>query len=218
VLPLAQSSFACPVMLCCCGLRGLRGTIFGRNIPQTRFRSQMVLPDTLSFCRCRSLFKKAQASMCPISSSVVQKRTSQEHVDRLPIAWDLCLCAGFTTLAIIAVRFPHTSEAGGLLRHIGAISELAGMRHWSTTHKQWQRLIVDAYALTNSQTGFRRAGSSSISTRTSARCAIGSYLSFTLQVTVISPPFNECASLTSRAPCASRTIPPVRQVLNSLGG
>ena len=63
---------------------------------------------------------------------------------------------GFTTLVTIAARFPHTSEAEGLLRHIGAISELAGMRYWSTTHKQWQTLIVDAYALTDSQLGQRR--------------------------------------------------------------
>ena len=63
---------------------------------------------------------------------------------------------GFTTLVTIAARFPHTSEAGGLLRHIGAISELAGMRYWSTTHKQWQTLIVDAHALTDSQSGRRR--------------------------------------------------------------
>ena len=63
---------------------------------------------------------------------------------------------GFTTLVTITARFPYTSKAGGLLRHIGAISELAGMRYWSTTHKQWQTLIVDAYALTNSQTSQRR--------------------------------------------------------------
>jgi hypothetical protein len=43
-----------------------------------------------------------------------------------------------------------------LLRHIGAASELAGMRYWSTTHKQWQTLIVDAHALTDSQAGHRR--------------------------------------------------------------
>jgi len=63
---------------------------------------------------------------------------------------------GFTSLVTIAARFPHTSEAGGLLRHVGAISELAGMRYWSTTHKQWRTLIVDAYALTGSQSGQRR--------------------------------------------------------------
>jgi hypothetical protein len=63
---------------------------------------------------------------------------------------------GFTTLVTIAARFPHTSEAEGLLRHIGAISELAGMRYWSTTHKQWRTLIGSAYALTDSQSGQRR--------------------------------------------------------------
>ena len=63
---------------------------------------------------------------------------------------------GFTTLVTIAARFPRTSEAGSLLRHIGAISELAGMRYWSTTHKQWRTLIVDAYALTGLRSGQRR--------------------------------------------------------------
>ena len=63
---------------------------------------------------------------------------------------------GFTTLVTIAARFPHTSEASGLFRQIGAISELAGMRYWSTTHKQWRTLIVDAYALTGSPSGRRR--------------------------------------------------------------
>jgi hypothetical protein len=43
-----------------------------------------------------------------------------------------------------------------LLRHIGAISELAGVRYWSTTHQQWRTLIVDAYALTDSHPGRRR--------------------------------------------------------------
>jgi hypothetical protein len=63
---------------------------------------------------------------------------------------------GFRTLVTTVARFRHTSEADGLLRHIGAISELAGMRYWSTTHKQWRTLIVNAYALTDLQTGQRR--------------------------------------------------------------
>ena len=63
---------------------------------------------------------------------------------------------GFTTLVTTVARFRYTSEAEGLLRHIGAISELAGMRYWSTTHKQWQTLIVDAYALTGLQPSQRR--------------------------------------------------------------
>ncbi len=63
---------------------------------------------------------------------------------------------GFTTLVTIAARFPYTSEAEGLLHHVGAISELAGMRYWSTTHKQWRTLIMNAYALTDSKSGQRR--------------------------------------------------------------
>ena len=52
--------------------------------------------------------------------------------------------AGFSTLITTVARFRYTSGADGLLRHIGAISELAGMRYWSTTHQQWQTLIVNA--------------------------------------------------------------------------
>jgi len=63
---------------------------------------------------------------------------------------------GFTTLVTTVARFRHSSEAEGLLRHIGAISELAGMRYWSTTHKHWQTLIVDAHALTGLQPDQRR--------------------------------------------------------------
>lgn len=63
---------------------------------------------------------------------------------------------GFTTLVTTVARFRYTSEASGLLRHIGAISELRGMRYWSTTHKQWQTLILNAYALTDNQPRRRR--------------------------------------------------------------
>jgi hypothetical protein len=63
---------------------------------------------------------------------------------------------GFSTLITTGARFRYTSGAEGLLRRIGAISELAGMRYWSTTHKQWQTLIVSAHALTGSQPGRRR--------------------------------------------------------------
>jgi len=63
---------------------------------------------------------------------------------------------GFTTLVTIAARFRYTRGAEDLLRHIGAISELAGMRYWSTTHRQWQSLIVDAHALSGLQEHQRR--------------------------------------------------------------
>jgi hypothetical protein len=55
--------------------------------------------------------------------------------------------SGFSTLVVTVARFRHTSGVEGLLRHVGAISELAGMRYWSTTHKRWQTLIVDAYSV-----------------------------------------------------------------------
>lgn len=55
--------------------------------------------------------------------------------------------SGFTTLVATAARFRHASGVEGLLRRIGAISGLAGIRYWSTTHKRWQTLIIDAHAL-----------------------------------------------------------------------
>jgi hypothetical protein len=63
---------------------------------------------------------------------------------------------GFSTLITTDARFRYTAGTEGLLRHIGAISELAGMRYWSTTHQQWRTLIVEAYALTGSQPTQRR--------------------------------------------------------------
>jgi hypothetical protein len=75
--------------------------------------------------------------------------------------WTPPLCTGwgavgFSTLVTTVARFRHSADAEELLRHIGAISELAGMRYWSTTHKRWQTLVVDAYALTDSRHGQRR--------------------------------------------------------------
>jgi hypothetical protein len=43
-----------------------------------------------------------------------------------------------------------------LLRQSGAVSQLAGMRYWSTTHQRWQPLIADAYAVTDAQGNQRR--------------------------------------------------------------
>jgi hypothetical protein len=63
---------------------------------------------------------------------------------------------GFSTLITTVARFRYPSGAEGLLRHIGAISELAGMRYWSTTHKQWRTLIESAHALTDPQQNHRR--------------------------------------------------------------
>jgi hypothetical protein len=63
---------------------------------------------------------------------------------------------GFSTLITTVARFRYSSGVEGLLRRIGAPSELAGMRYWSTTHKQWQTLIVAAHALTGSQPSYGR--------------------------------------------------------------
>jgi hypothetical protein len=79
----------------------------------------------------------------------------------LGLTWKSPACTGwteqgFTTLVTTSARFPYSAEARALLRHIGAISERAGMRYWSTTHKRWQTLIVDAHALTGAQHSERR--------------------------------------------------------------
>lgn len=63
---------------------------------------------------------------------------------------------GFTTLVVTVARFRHASGVEGLLRRIGAISEHAGMRYWSTTHKRWQTLIINAYALSEASGDRRR--------------------------------------------------------------
>jgi hypothetical protein len=68
---------------------------------------------------------------------------------------------GFSTLVTTAARFRYTAGAEGLLRRIGAISDLAGMRYWSTTHQHWQTLIVEAHALTGPQPARRRQDFSS---------------------------------------------------------
>jgi hypothetical protein len=82
--------------------------------------------------------------------------TSDTGRDWRPPACTGWTAVGFATLVTTVARFRHTSETEGLLRQIGAISKLAGMRYWSTTHKQWQTLVVDAYALTGSQRSQRR--------------------------------------------------------------
>lgn len=55
--------------------------------------------------------------------------------------------SGFTTLVVTVARFRHASGIEGFLRNIGAISRLAGMRYWSTTHKRWQTFIISAHAM-----------------------------------------------------------------------
>jgi hypothetical protein len=64
--------------------------------------------------------------------------------------------SGFTTLVVTVARFRHASGVEDLLRRIGAISERAGIRYWSTTHKRWQMLIINAHALSDAAGGRRR--------------------------------------------------------------
>jgi Family of unknown function (DUF6675) len=63
---------------------------------------------------------------------------------------------GFATLVVTVGRFSSSSGADGMRRRIGAISELTGVHYWSTTQKQWQTLIVDAYAETGPPADQRR--------------------------------------------------------------
>jgi hypothetical protein len=93
-----------------------------------------------------------------LDDSAIVKVWSKSDFSRewRPPACTSWAAVGFTTLVTTVARFRHTSGAEGLLRRIGAISELAGMRYWSTTHKQWQTLIVDAHALTGLQPSQRR--------------------------------------------------------------
>jgi hypothetical protein len=59
-------------------------------------------------------------------------------------------------LVVTVAHFRHASGVEGLLRRIGAISELAGIRYWSTTHKRWQTLIINALALSEAAGDRRR--------------------------------------------------------------
>lgn len=68
--------------------------------------------------------------------------------DWVPPACTGWTTAGFTTLVVTVARFRFDSGVDGLLRRVGAISESAGIRYWSTTRKKWKTLIITARALT----------------------------------------------------------------------
>jgi hypothetical protein len=81
--------------------------------------------------------------------------------DELGESWRAPACTGwtgegFSTLVTTAARFRHGGGMEELLRQSGAVSQLAGMRYWSTTHKSWQTLIPDAYAVTDVRGNERR--------------------------------------------------------------
>ncbi len=54
---------------------------------------------------------------------------------------------GFSSLVVTVARFRVPAGQEGLLRRMGAISELQGVRYWSTTHQSWRTLIASAMAL-----------------------------------------------------------------------
>jgi hypothetical protein len=80
--------------------------------------------------------------------------------------WTPPLCTGwsipgFSTLVATVARFRYAGGMEGLLGEVGAISQLKGMRYWSTTQKRWQTLILDASAVTGPAADRRRADFSS---------------------------------------------------------
>ena len=81
---------------------------------------------------------------------------AESGLDWIPPACTGWTDSGFTTLVVTAARFRHASGAEGLLRRIGAISGLAAIRYWSTSHKRWQPLILNAYALSEAAGDRRR--------------------------------------------------------------
>jgi Family of unknown function (DUF6675) len=67
--------------------------------------------------------------------------------------WTPPACTGWTggsysTLVTTVGRFRGPASVDDLLQRIGAISQMAGMRYWSTTHQRWQTLIEEAHAVT----------------------------------------------------------------------
>ena len=132
----------------------------------TRTRVRLVLPAIL-LCQAHGLAQLGPQPPCGkdpvppypgLDDSAIVRLWSKSDFGRgwRPPGCTGWAAVGFTTLVTTIARFRYTSEAAGLLRHIGAISELAGMRYWSTTHKQWQTLIVEAHALTGFEPGQRR--------------------------------------------------------------
>jgi hypothetical protein len=122
---------------------------------------------TMQLCQARGYSQVEPQPPCgnePVPSypgldnSAIAKSWSRSEFGRdwKPPACTGWAAVGFTTLVTTVARFRQPSEAEGLLRNIGAISALAGMRYWSTTHRRWQTLIVDAYALTDSRSSQHR--------------------------------------------------------------
>jgi hypothetical protein len=139
-----------------------RKTVWTRS----RYRVRVVLL-ALLFCQPHGYAQSSPQPPCgteplppypPIDDQAIVKSWSKSDVasNWKPPACTGWTAAGFGTLVTTTARFHQTSDAEALLRHVGAISELTGVRYWSTTHKQWRTLIADAYALTSLPSNQRR--------------------------------------------------------------
>src|SRR6266852_3398595 len=73
VSPLARSSFACPVSLCGCGLRGLKGTISGRNVLKAHLAPKWFSRKLSHFGNVKVCAKKLTSSIRP---QAIAARTS----------------------------------------------------------------------------------------------------------------------------------------------
>lgn len=76
--------------------------------------------------------------------------------------WVPPACTGWSPaeadiLVALAGSFRYDGDMEGLRARVGAISAKKGMRYWSTTEKNWQPLLTDAYALTGPDAAARRA-------------------------------------------------------------
>lgn len=60
-------------------------------------------------------------------------------------------------MVALAGSFRYDGGIEGLLARIGAISAKKGVRYWSTTEKNWQMLVTDAFALSGAEASLRRA-------------------------------------------------------------
>jgi hypothetical protein len=89
-------------------------------------------------------------------AAVQSWNTSGLGRDWMPPACTWWTERGFSTLVATVARFHDSSTAEELLLRIGAISSLKGLRYWSTTHKRWQTLVVEAHALTGPQSSQSR--------------------------------------------------------------
>jgi hypothetical protein len=77
--------------------------------------------------------------------------------DWIPPACTGWSARGFSTLVATVARFRDAAGMEDMLRRVGSISGLRGMRYWSTTQRRWQELILDASALAGAGSGQRRA-------------------------------------------------------------